>query len=746
MFHVNLDSITTSPTYGFGEIDWFGNEQTRGEYGFIKEANGIDHFFMGRRCSGFQPVAGSLVVFELTPSSRHRGKFEAINVCRLSSIEDPSLLLHFALKKEYKLNDKYFQSLAHRYGEIVKQKQWTGQEVLKNFADAGVFPKTLNQDKPLDGIKRHLVFLSAGLPVNLQEECFGLLMAGVTDADVTAEFFSKNLPYGRQILDTILKEWPKLSEAQRLFVMSNARTDPAHFLNRYAQVILPGIVSDKSLNIVAHIMDVLRNLDWRKSSDAVSGLPDMIVSIISSAQAEQRLIAYNEGYFPLDRSMVECFIRRWSELTNDEKTRIINDSANNNIPILDDFTSKVLAPLAVTQPYNAFHLIQDIIQYFPDTAQRIYKQIASAQDIIMLGSILWLHSLIEHECPIAYGECVSRMTKEDQRLFLKKLISAKLANQFDLSIDTLKCWGWTDISTWTLLEILNGLKNGQTVTSQVIISYVIAHIESPEADILIDGYFDECQGRGYFATDGELKRSKVPRFTKWCEGRLLPPKKAKEGEEQDSRQRWWCANQTCFAPCILERGPAEYREFTLWNILKAFDIKFDRPGYERLMGTINRIQQLLEKVRCRECNHIMHPKGQSNYAFYRVNRFCCVNVSCTNHDVVYLSHCINSACSNIVDSRDSARCKPEEHSQEECGWYICSYCLSCCTTEGLQRRKEIMIRTEQEYTCHLEGHRERHEICCPNCGTVMRDITKKNVREWLSKHTNDFRLFPHNCG
>ena len=572
------------PNYGFGEIDWFGNQQTGGKYGFIKEADGTDHFFTGHSCCGFNPMAGTIVVFELTPSTRHQGKLDAINVCQLSTFDDNNLLLFLAFKKtNYKLNNKYFQALAQRYGEVVAFREWNGTEIINHFLETGFLPRDISPTKICSTIQQPLAFLFAGLLGDLQAECIGLLL------------------------------------------------------------------------------------------------------------------------------------------------------------------SKQLLPLVGTHPYDVFNSLQELLKNFPDNSKQLLSQIGKVEDAGTMGALLWIHNLNKHDNPLEYGGIVSGLTILDQRLYLKKLVASKLTHRREISVKMLRSFVWTDISTWVVLEIIDCVIYNRAITSQGVIGCIISHIESPESDINIDGYFDECLGRAYFE-NGAIKRSKVPRFTKWCEGRLLPQKKAKEGEEVDDRPRWWCANQCCSASSILDREPVDYCNYTLWNILKAFEVNYNRSEYEKMLGTLNRIRQLTDRVRCRDCNHIMHPhnKGQSNYAFYLVNRFCCANPACQNREEVYLSHCINGACSNIIDSRDSARCKPDGHSQDKCGWYICCFCLSCCTTEGLERRKSIMERVDQEYKCHLVGHRDRHEICCPTCGTVLQIIKRTDFRDWFARQANNVKyIFKH---
>jgi hypothetical protein len=116
--------------------------------------------------------------------------------------------------------------------------------------------------------------------------------------------------------------------------------------------------------------------------------------------------------------------------------------------------------------------------------------------------------------------------------------------------------------------------------------------------------------------------------------------------------------------------------------------------------------------------------------------FYCDNDSCEEkHKDIYLSHCLNGKCEDIIDSRDSARCKNEGH-DEECGWYICDYCYACCSTEKLKGKKNRYEITGQEYNCHTKGHLNRGIICCPKCGSETED--NENFKELYKKQLSWF--------
>ncbi|MBP6234870.1 MAG: hypothetical protein KA270_00970 [Saprospiraceae bacterium] len=135
---------------------------------------------------------------------------------------------------------------------------------------------------------------------------------------------------------------------------------------------------------------------------------------------------------------------------------------------------------------------------------------------------------------------------------------------------------------------------------------------------------------------------------------------------------------------------------------------------------------------------------QGNYAFWGVNNFCCKTEGCSeNGKEVYLTHCLNGRCEMEIDSRDSVKCKPEGHDQDKCGWYICNYCHSCCSTPTLERRKYVAENINHTtYTCHIEGHKDLNQICCNKCGSILTNLAVKiekyeEILTWLENNKDN---------
>lgn len=115
-----------------------------------------------------------------------------------------------------------------------------------------------------------------------------------------------------------------------------------------------------------------------------------------------------------------------------------------------------------------------------------------------------------------------------------------------------------------------------------------------------------------------------------------------------------------------------------------------------------------------------------------------IKIAKKNSKDIYLSHCLNGECEDIIDSRDSVKCKSHGY-DGECGWYICKNCNVCCSSEKLIARKNNLERLGQEYKGHLIGHRNRGIICCSKCGNEMNELIvsidsyKKQLNWFLEK-------------
>lgn len=208
----------------------------------------------------------------------------------------------------------------------------------------------------------------------------------------------------------------------------------------------------------------------------------------------------------------------------------------------------------------------------------------------------------------------------------------------------------------------------------------------------------------------------------YCEGR-----KARQKHNYYDREFWWCRGDTCFQANKKTRGVDEWENYTLQDFISLLELDeggeavLEQRDYDRYMATANRFEELLDHLECRGCNQYMHPVDDSAYAHYRVTHFHCVNDECTEFgQEVYLQHCLNPACSWVIDSRDTTQCPN--------GWWICRNpeCGACCSTEKMEQRLNYLRKVGRPIPGSLKrfvkrekGHVERAEHYCYSCGKQM---------------------------
>ncbi|WP_022835540.1 cold shock domain-containing protein [Salisaeta longa] len=212
----------------------------------------------------------------------------------------------------------------------------------------------------------------------------------------------------------------------------------------------------------------------------------------------------------------------------------------------------------------------------------------------------------------------------------------------------------------------------------------------------------------------------------YCEGR-----KAKR-KDFGVHDFWWCRNKKCYASCHGRHEESNWESYTLEDFLVLLNLSVDEDlpyetiemgQYHRFLGWVNRFAQLLDRLYCRECDHILDSTRSSNYAYYRVTHFHCGNKSCAKHgQEVYLHHCFNPKCRSVIDSRDSSQC--------DNGWWICTNenCGACCSHEEMVKRRDRLIEVGQYVPKGLirdinekVGHLERAQHFCYVCGKEMEE-------------------------
>ena len=178
---------------------------------------------------------------------------------------------------------------------------------------------------------------------------------------------------------------------------------------------------------------------------------------------------------------------------------------------------------------------------------------------------------------------------------------------------------------------------------------------------------------------------------------------------------YWCCNSKCYSPCQKDYNPFQWEKYTLRDFIKILGITFDNDLYYRFVSVVNRVNRLLEKLKCNSCNKLMRDAATSEFAFYRVNTFHCTDSNCNEfHKTVYLTHCLNWRCLNIIDTRVSKACSN--------GWYICDKCYNCCSQEKIDMRYQNLLTNavfnpnnsrHQKLKFQVDnklGHLERNEV------------------------------------
>lgn len=307
-------------------------------------------------------------------------------------------------------------------------------------------------------------------------------------------------------------------------------------------------------------------------------------------------------------------------------------------------------------------------------------------------------------------------------IFLKQLLS--LLTKENINLDVRIC-----------LKVLESLKTkhdyiGENIISEIIASYVDENLKEI---IQIYDLFEKCRGRTWM-TNGEHQRSwylniegkdfpvsndrvKIGNshysFDKEnrkvvVDGTTYPFRWSKKEhnifsklyerpvgitfcdavksqyEENLERYFYWCCNGKCYAPCQNDHIHLEWNQYSLRDFIKILNLPFEENKYYRFVSVVNRANRLLEKLQCNSCKRLLRDARTSEFAFYRVTTFHCTNPACEQyHNVVYLNHCLNWRCLNVVDSRISKKCPN--------GWFICDSCNNCCSQEKIERRYENLI-------------------------------------------------------
>lgn len=366
---------------------------------------------------------------------------------------------------------------------------------------------------------------------------------------------------------------------------------------------------------------------------------------------------------------------------------------------------------------------------------------------------LWLNEIINFFDVDEYFSHFYLLDAHDQQKALKKSFNLAHKGIISLDLPLISKIETTDYSTKVVIELLKKLNNSEVINKFSLkgdLLRLIADLVTDSKDILLlKGFFDICTGRTreisrevYSADADEVtlqyfyEKNEEPEYISRsrkepiiCEGRLSLSKNGKLNLSKGNQQFWWCKNLPCLNACRTLHPESEWQNYSIIDFLSILNIKHDANDIELLYATINKVNRYFERLNCRDCKRILKPAASSNYAFDRVNEFQCDNESCHNNHVVYLTHCANGRCENVIDSRDVAPCSNN--------WYICDSCFACCSSNTMQRRNKNLLTNNQDPNTITSMHQGK-VICCPTCGN---HLDYKDPRQRAIEYDNTLQDF-----
>lgn len=212
---------------------------------------------------------------------------------------------------------------------------------------------------------------------------------------------------------------------------------------------------------------------------------------------------------------------------------------------------------------------------------------------------------------------------------------------------------------------------------------------------------------------------------------------------------YWCRGQQCFFASInnnenlhdlqVTYGDDMWKHYDLIIISEIIGYPLvekrdngNQPDQKlrTLIGIVNKVSQMLSRLKCKECGHLLFAERRSTFNNY--NYFSCLNPQCHQYKrSVYLNFCFHCK-KGLIDSRNSQRCPN--------GLYICPSCLSCCNDQLFDNLVLRYIRSGKPIPKRLQeeqkhGHNDKGIFYCPKCGTQLEKI--------INPH--DKREFVLNC-
>ncbi len=727
------------------KLKWYYNRQTEGEYGFLQYKGLPDIRFYGNSVLGVDPhhlSKGQEVVVTLKKIDIEYGSsLKALRVNLLKDETNIKYLVHLCLKSSHHnlVTKEIIIQLEDRISSLKSNEKINLEKnIVAGFV--GLSTITLNQAEVVHYLLEKIKY--DGLP-EIEQEIFDKL-----SSESHVQFWmncNNKIPFG------------------------TLKTDILNYLiknEEYYSPVLEKLRPSKQEEVLNALFDFFKDGEENFSVVRLAGLKsyfDKYEAIFPHNELSQEQLFQIWLLDALDYLPVDAIYTKLLQLSGhhekeelEENTRYLADTINSIFSKSDeDEVKEILSKCLYEIEDNdsaSFNFVWFILRYLPkgknktNFVDKVYHRFSDYYKLKLF--VLDYTDNIDYNNVVIY---TALLKSEEQKLFFKKVLKLKEDRNLILSLQDLDRittidyqtseYGrmidvsQLDFSLSVIVQLLKDLSQGVITKRNTIFDLVARQIKQPEDLLVIEGFFEECKGRTVLArdrnqdSDGESEYSyhkefrfdDMPRFSNYCAGRKALKRISGEPSlcNKSGLEFWWCENRQCYEIARKSHGTDDWKNYTLEDALRILNIPYQTSQYEILLGVINRVNRFLKHLTCRKCNKILKPKGNSNYAFYNVTTFSCQDAECTEHGrQIYLSHCSNGKCEDIIDSRDCVKCKPKGF-DPDCGWYICKSCNSCCSSENLERRKYIIERTGQEYKCHTIGHKDQGIKCCSKCGEEM---------------------------
>lgn len=747
--------FTEKDNYRFtAKVKWYFNKQTEGEYGFIEKPGIPDIYFAGDTFMFDDPKTikpDDIVVVTLAKEDldEQNREIKAISVNFLSSENDLNFLLFYFLNYLKRITNNEIESLLNNITRVSNQFDETIVNSLETIISEEINHTTFKQyhyQAIYSLLKICQIDLnSTSFWSKLTEE--NIFNYWINCPDLVIEFnliYNKLLNYTRANLKTTSTSFTRIDDDYKKKILDSilqetCNADLEYDINKVLELI--SIYEEFEIQFdLDKIPEAIHLQLWEK---------DRVQQIPFNAVYNKLIHFKNENYnnVEIDTEQRDIFQKYFNKIDNYNLKNLVAKTHYDKDTIDDNETFKTV--LFFINNIKKREVYDDFITIVYNKSSAYYRLLLFIEDVT---------ELIDYHDVVIY---TGLLTSNNQKLFLKKVLKLIGEQKIDVSLEDLNRITTTDYQTseyakvidgvgldYTLniiLKVITDLKDNIQTSSNTIFDIISNQIKNPRDLLVIDGFFEKCSGRTVLKENGKIededgntkinylldkKEHLLPRFSTFCDGR-----KASTLCKKSDFTFWWCENNQCYDMCRKLHSTAQWQDYTLEDALTILKIPYSQIQYEYLLNTINRVNRFLEHLSCRSCNNILKPVGKSNFAFYGVTMFSCKNSECAEKSKeIYLSHCLNGNCQDIIDGRDSVRCKTEGFN-EECGWYICNNCHACCSSEKLSARKWILEQNNRTYNCHIEGHRDRGIMCCNDCGDEM---FEPNTNELFSKQLNWF--------